>query len=259
VPARTQPLLEREVLERLYFDQGLSIQKVADRTGTNARLVRDSFTAHGMTWRSRSESMTGIVRSSETRAKISAARIGKKDSPEVAAKKRDVLRRVNGWGAGLTKHTDARVARAARAFAKVARTPAYRAKMSRIATRRLRTTGGGFARGYHESPKAGRVFYMSSWELLRFQELDSDPAVLMYKPQPCSIPYPWEEATKHYTPDILVIYEGRTPELEEIKPRRVIENDKSGRVAARLSAGRQFAAQRGWPFRLIDRKPERKV
>lgn len=138
MPARTQPLLEREVLERLYFDQSLSIQKVADKTGTNARLVRDSFTAHGLAWRSRSESMTGIVRSPETRAKISAARTGKKDKPEVAAKKREVLRRVNGWNAGLTKHTDAR-------------------------------------------------------------------------------------------------------------------------VAARLSAGRQFAAQRGWPFRLIDRKPKGKV
>jgi hypothetical protein len=203
VPARTQPLLEREILEGLYFDQGLSLHKIAKAVPYS--LVRDSFRAHGLKWRS--EAMTGIVRSPETRAKISAARTGKKD--------------------------------------KVARTPAYRAKMSRIVTQRLRTTGAGFLRGYYESPKAGRVFYMSLWELFRFQELDGDPDVLMSKPQPCSIPYPWEGTTKHYTPDILVIYEGRTPELEEIKPRRVIENDK-------LNTGRRFAHSRGWTFKVTD-------
>lgn len=259
MPPRTQPLLERETLEDLYFQQGLSIQKVADRTGTNIRLVRDSFTEHGLTWRSRSQAMTGLVRSAETRAKVAAARRGTKDRPDVAAKKRAILRRINGWSAGLSKETDDRVARAAGAFAKVVQTAEFRSAQSRRASERLRTTGNGFVRGWHESPKAGRVHYMSSWELARFGELDADDGVLLYKPQPCSIPYEWEGVTKYYTPDVLVIYEEALPELEEIKPRRVINADKTGRIAAKLTAGREFAAVHGWPFRVIDRKPGRRV
>lgn len=257
MPARTRPLLEREVLERLYFDQGLSLHKIAKAKAVPYSLVRDSFRAHGLKWRSRSEAMTGIVRSPETRAKVAAARRGTKDRPEVAAKKRKILRQVCDWNRGLTKHTDERVARAAEAFAAVTRTPEYREKMSRIATQRMRTTGGGFVRGYHDSPKAGRVYHMSSWELARFKELDADPSVLMYKAQPCAIPYPWDGVTKHYTPDILVIYEGRAPELEEVKPRRIIDNDKSGRVAAKLSIGRRFAHSRGWQFKVTDQEPVR--
>ena len=76
MPSRIQPLLEREVLGLLYFDQKLSIQKIADHTGTNVRLVRDSFKAHGLVWRSRSEALMGTVRSPATRAKISAAQRG---------------------------------------------------------------------------------------------------------------------------------------------------------------------------------------
>ena len=259
MPPRTQPLLEREVLETLYFQEGLSIQKVADRTGTNIRLVRDSFTAHGLTWRSRSQAMTGLVRSAETRAKVSAARRGRRDTPETAAKKREILDRVRRWNVGLTKETDERVARAAAAFAKVVRTPEFREAQSRRASERLRTTGGGFARGWHDSPKAGRVHFMSSWEKNRFIELDADDTVLLYKPQPFSIPYFWEGAVKHYTPDTLVIYEGRLPEVEEIKPRRRIEADKTGRIAAKFIAGRKFCVDRGWLYRVIDTKPEGKV
>lgn len=259
MPQRTHPLLERETLEALYFQEGLTINGVAQHTGTNVRLVRDSFTACGLVWRSRSQALIGIVRSAETRAKVSVARRGRKDRPEVAARKRAHLNKVRRWNVGLTKETDERVARAAEAFAKVVRTPEFREAQSRRASERLRTTGGGFARGWHESPKAGRVHYMSSWEKGRFEQLDADDAVLLYKPHPCSIPYPWDGVTKHYTPDVLVIYEGRSPELEEIKPRRVIQADKTGRIAAKLAAGQKFAADRGWPFRVIDRKPEGQV
>lgn len=100
---------------------------------------------------------------------------------------------------------------------------------------------------------------MSSWEENRFVELDADETVLLYKPQPFSIPYRWEGATKHYTPDILVIYEARLPEVEEIKPRRRIEGDKTGRIAAKFAAGQKYCADRGWLFRVIDTKPEGKV
>lgn len=203
--------------------------------------------------------MTGWERSEEMKAKVAAARRGKKDRPEVAARKREVLDEHRRWNVGLTKETDERVARAAAAFAKVVRTPEFRTAQSRRASERLRTTGNGFSRGWHESPKAGRIHYMSSWELARFEELDVDDAVLLYKPHPCSIPYEWGGVIKHYTPDVLVIYEGRLPELEEIKPRKIIQADKTGRIAAKLAAGRKFAASRGWPFRVIDRKPEGQV
>ena len=256
MPIRTQALLEKEVLETLYFQEGLSIQKVADRTGTNVRLVRDSFKAHGLKWRSRSESMRGLVRSPETRAKVSAARRGRKDAPEVAARKRAHLDKVRRWNVGLTKETDERVARAAEAFAKVVRTPEFREAQSRRASERLRTTGGGFVRGWHNSPKMGRLYYMSSWEKARFEQLDADESVLFYKPQPFSIPYQWEGVTKYYTPDVLVIYDGRLPEVEEIKPRKVIRADKTGRIAAKLEAGRRYASENGWLFRVTDTKPE---
>lgn len=35
MPPRTQPLLPQALLEQLYFEERLSLHRIADRTGTN--------------------------------------------------------------------------------------------------------------------------------------------------------------------------------------------------------------------------------
>ena len=140
MPPRTQALLPQEALERLYYEERLSIAAIAAKFGTNVRLVRDSFTAHGLTWRTRAEASTGKTKSPETRLKIGQKRLGHKDTPEVAAGKRDVLRRVCSWSKGLTARSDPRVARQATAAAAAMRTPEYRERRS-ILTARLVATG----------------------------------------------------------------------------------------------------------------------
>ena len=249
---RTQPLIERDVLEDLYFRQRISIPNIALMTGTNVRYVRDSFTAAGLKWRTKSEARRGKKHSPAVRAKIAEARRGCKDTPEVAAKKRAVLKLHAGWSKGLTAATDERVAYRARATKEAMNRPEHRAMLSRRATERLRT-GGSFDRGGYISEKAGCVGYHSGWELQRWKDLDANSEVVTWEVQPCSILYEWR-GVRRYTPDALITYRDGTRVLEEIKPRKVIEYDNKhyGKIAAKFAAARIYCNERGWVFRVID-------
>lgn len=114
-------------------------------------------------------------------------------------------------------------------------------------------SGRYYSRGYYQSPKAGRVYYMSGWELRRYKEFDADPCVACYSVQPCSIPYLWDGSTHRYIPDVLVEYVDGSKVLEEIKPLQIVERDAqgSGRIAVKLRAGETFAQQQGWGWRLF--------
>lgn len=112
--------------------------------------------------------------------------------------------------------------------------------------------GGYWARGYHQSPKVGRVYFMSSWEELRWSDLDNDPEVVTYRVQPCRIPYQWGGITRNYVPDVLITYSDGTEVLEEIKPRRKVEAAAdTSKLAAKLRAGAAFAESNGWQWRLF--------
>jgi hypothetical protein len=74
-------------------------------------------------------------------------------------------------------------------------------------------------RGHHLSPKAGNVYYRSSYELKAYQLLDADPTVLTYTPEPFAIPYKDAQGqSRNYVPDILVSYIDGSTLLVEIKP-----------------------------------------
>lgn len=72
--------------------------------------------------------------------------------------------------------------------------------------------------GFHESPKAGRIYYRSSYELTAFQKLDADDRVVTYIVEPFSLTYVNAEGnTRRYKPDIMVCYGRGLTLLIEVK------------------------------------------
>jgi len=251
---RTHPLLGKEVLVHLYFEEGISLRGIAQHTGTNYRLVRDSFRACGLNWKSKSEARRGRKWDEDTKAKIAAAHLGQHDAPEVAEKKRIFLKTAGGrgWNKGLTSHSDERVARQRAAAVKVMRTPEWRERRSRQTAARIRK-GGYWERGYCDTSKEGRLYYMSGWEQRRWLELDGDSEVTSFTRHPCQVPYLWEGVQHLYLPDVLIQYRDGTKVLEEIKPYLVAQDarKKENRLAAKLVAGRAYALARGWVWRMF--------
>jgi len=254
MPARTQALLPKDRIQDLYFDQGLSLSQVAEITGTNYRLVQDSFREHGLSWRTKSEARQGIRLSLETRRKLSRIRKGVKDPPEVAARKREFLKTAGGrgWNKGLTADTDERVARQRKAAVAVMRTKEWREARSRQKAAQI-ATGTYYKRGYHQSPKVGLVYFMSGWEERRWKELDGDDTVVTYEQHPCRIPYLWEGIQHLYLPDVLITYQDGVQVLEEIKPRKIVEEAKrkQNKTAKKLEAGEEYASNQGWKWRIF--------
>lgn len=249
---RREPLLDKAILEDLYFVQHLSLARIAELTQTNYRWVRDSFRAHGLRWRTKREAVScRPPMGQETRRKIAAARTGTKDSPDTAARKRATLARVGAWMTTVPADDPRRV-RQREAAAAAMRRPDVRDACSIKKTQQIQS-GTYYARGYHESPKAGRVYYMSGWELRRFQELDHDPQVISYRVQPCAVPYEWHGEPHRYTPDLLIQYADGSTVLEEIKPWKIVTQDRirQGRITARLEAGQKYAAGQGWGWRIF--------
>ena len=121
MPARKHALIDKQTLTQLYFDEGLALRAIAAVTGTNYRLVRDSFKAHGLPWRSKSEARAGRSWDETTKAKIAVSRTGQKDAPEVVAFTRhpcrvpDVLIEYADGSAVLEEIKPLRVAQDARA------------------------------------------------------------------------------------------------------------------------------------------------
>lgn len=254
MPARVHPLLSKERIEELYFREGLSMPKIAEMEGVPYSLVRASFKAHGLTWRTKSEARSRWSHSDETKRKIAVSRTGQKDTPEVAARKKEILARAGaqGWNRGLTAETDERVARQRDAATKVMRTPEWREKKSRQMADRI-SQGGYYDKGYYESSKAGRAYYMSGWELRRWKELDADPTVVRWERHPCHVSYEWKGIRRLYLPDVLITYEDGTVVLEEIKPLHIVQDarKKQNRIAAKLAAGAQYAQGHNWEWRIF--------
>lgn len=244
-------LLPKETLEELYFQRGKSLQGVADAAGTTNHIVRLSFHAHGLKWRNRSQSLMGREYSPETREKIAAFRRGRKDSVTTRAKKVAALTGRPGWNKGLTAGTDERMRKLREATESTMRTKEWRARASKAAASRI-AKGGDWKRGYHDSPKAGRVYYMSSWEEQRWRELDCDPLVEGYQVYPLQIPYLWEGSERTYTPDVLITLTDGSKVLEEIKPAKQVSwAGPGGQLTAKIKAGEAYAALQGWGWRLF--------
>jgi hypothetical protein len=60
--------------------------------------------------------------------------------------------------------------------------------------------------------------YRSLFEKQLFILLDNDPEVVSYKHEPFYIPYIMDKKTRHYIPDVLIMYTDGSCKLVEIKP-----------------------------------------
>jgi hypothetical protein len=251
MPPRHHKLLTKEMLEDLYFQQHRSMSGIAQDLNVPYSVVRDSFRVHGLVWRTKSEARKGRAWDSETKEKISKARTGYKDSPEIAERKRATLASVCNWTKDVPVDDPRRV-RQREAAAAAMKRPEVREALSKLRVQQIQA-GGFYDRGYHESPKIGRVYYMSGWELRRWKELDADPTVVSYLRSPCWIPYEWEGGRHRYVPDVLIQYSDGLKVLEEIKPESLLVKPHKGqaKLLAKVEAGRLYAMAQGWVWRVF--------
>lgn len=106
--------------------------------------------------------------------------------------------------------------------------------------------------GYHISPKAGDVFYRSSYEKKAYEMLDADKNIISYQPEPFSIDYHNAEGkTRRYRPDILVNKAKGKTTLIEVKPEWKL---KDALTILKLDAGKNYAKQKGWRFEVWTEK-----
>jgi hypothetical protein len=74
-------------------------------------------------------------------------------------------------------------------------------------------------KGWHNSPKAGKVHYRSKFERSYYIEMDNDPTVDRYEVETIEIPYTYGNYPRKYFPDLLVYKNnGEGVLIVEIKP-----------------------------------------
>jgi hypothetical protein len=106
--------------------------------------------------------------------------------------------------------------------------------------------------GYHNSPKAGNLYYRSSWELNAFIYLYNNHQVKRYKIEPFGIPYSdHNHDERTYYPDILVEYFDGYEELIEIKPFRHLGYPET---QSKLLAGLLYSFRNHIGFRIWTEK-----
>jgi hypothetical protein len=101
--------------------------------------------------------------------------------------------------------------------------------------------------GWHESPKAGRVFFRSSYEKKAFLKLDSDETIKTYFCEKIETKFfnPVKKITSSYLIDLFVEYNDGSKKLVEIKPESWLEDEV---VKAKILAGELFASSMNVPF-----------
>lgn len=100
--------------------------------------------------------------------------------------------------------------------------------------------------------------YESALERDFFLQLDFDPSVARFVPQPVLIPWVNGRGRKlQYPPDVLVHYsDGRRPALFEVK--YVAETqEKADELRIKFRAARAFAREQGWAFTLVTERTVR--
>lgn len=100
--------------------------------------------------------------------------------------------------------------------------------------------------GWHQSEKAGLVFYGSSYELRLCYELDVDPSVKTYRTQ---IPYQVGERGRCL--DCLVTYMDGTKKSIEVKPESRLCEQAS---IDQINDSKEFAESQGWSFEVYTEK-----
>lgn len=101
--------------------------------------------------------------------------------------------------------------------------------------------------GWHDSPKAGKVFYRSGYEKKAYIELDADNDVKTYVPEGVTVEYfnPVKQITSSYIIDLLVEYVDGSKKLVEVKPAKWCSDDV---VKAKFEAAAIKAQEMGLVF-----------
>ena len=94
--------------------------------------------------------------------------------------------------------------------------------------------------GHHVSPKVGRVYYRSSYELAAYKILDQLNTVKYYEVEPFGIPYIYNDEEHNYYPDILVLYTDNSKQIIEVKPAVFVEDDVN---QAKFRAAEDYCAE----------------
>ena len=102
-------------------------------------------------------------------------------------------------------------------------------------------------KGWHDSPKAGRVFYRSSYEKKAFIRLDEDETIRNYQAEKVSVAYfnPRKKITSTYLIDLKLQFTDGSEKFVEIKPKKWLDDAV---VKSKIAAGREFAVTLGMPF-----------
>jgi hypothetical protein len=104
-------------------------------------------------------------------------------------------------------------------------------------------------KGWHESPKAGKVYFRSSYEKKAFMKLDEDESVKIYQTEAISTEYfhPLKEITSSFLIDLLVEFKDGSRKLIEVKPEKWLSDDV---VIAKIEAGEMKAKDMGVSFEI---------
>ncbi len=105
--------------------------------------------------------------------------------------------------------------------------------------------------GWHESAKAGKVHYRSSYELKLYELLDNDQDVIQYEVEPFIIQYHYKGFVKNYMPDLLVHYGNGKQILIEIKPYKLTQKSRN---MAKIKAAIKYCRDKNMKFRVMMEK-----
>lgn len=101
--------------------------------------------------------------------------------------------------------------------------------------------------GWHLSPKAGRVYFRSSYEKKAYLKLDEDDSVSNYYIENITTEYfnPEKNINSNYLIDILIEYKDGSKKLVEVKPERWLEDEL---IKVKIEAGIKKANELNIPF-----------
>lgn len=216
-----------------------------------------------------SETLTGRTVSEETKEKISKSWENASEERKEKALENLQPWLGRGWNKGLTTPNDVKEKISIANQGKI-RTEEQKNNISVGRKKMLEETGGfteehknnirlatlkqyaqGFdpnnhhVRGQHISPKAGTVFFRSSYEKKAFLKLDGDDDVANYSVENVRIDYILDNEINSYLIDIEAIYKDGTKKLIEIKPAKML---KSPMNVAKIEEAQIYAKQNNYIF-----------
>lgn len=97
---------------------------------------------------------------------------------------------------------------------------------------------------------AGGGTCRSPLEYKYFRELDTDPDVVNFTPEPFKIPYQFNSRRANYIPDVLILYRDGRKQLVEVK---TLRESADAINIAKADAARKYATSNGMAFKLVIR------